>query len=96
MRGMSVCRMDTEAGPSFLEELGTNDSVSRLVLSNNSLYNLYSFTWELVYLGKSPSLKMTCVEQKMIFPCVWHIKQYPLFSYLMNIINSECGVSLLA
>ena len=43
MRGMSVCGMDTGAGPSFLEVLDVNNSVSRLVLSNNLLYNFYSF-----------------------------------------------------
>ena len=44
MGGMDVCRMGTRAGPSFPEELGTDNSVSKLVLSNNLLYNLYSFT----------------------------------------------------
>jgi len=38
-----MCGMGTRAGSSFSKELGTNDSVSRLVLSNNSLYNLHSF-----------------------------------------------------
>jgi len=70
MGGMSMCRIDTETGLFFLEELDVNDFVSRLVLSINSLYNLCSFTWELVYLGKSPSSKMVYVEQKMIFPWV--------------------------
>jgi len=62
MGGIDVCGMDTRADPSFPEELGTNNSVSGLVLSNNLLYNLCSFAWELVYLGKSPSSKMACVE----------------------------------
>ena len=35
MRGMSMCRINTEAGLSLLEELGTDNSVSRLILSNN-------------------------------------------------------------
>jgi len=43
MGGMSVYRMGTGAGPSFSEGLGTDDSVSRLILSNNLLYNLCSF-----------------------------------------------------
>jgi len=34
----------TGAGPSFLEESGTNNSVSRLILSNNLSYNLCSFS----------------------------------------------------
>ena len=42
--GIGVCGMSTRAGSSFSEELDTNDSVSGLVLSNNLLYNLYSFT----------------------------------------------------
>jgi len=70
MEGMSVYEMGTGAGLSFLEELDANDSVSGLVLFNNSLYNLHSFTWELVYLGKSSLSKIACVEQKMVFSCV--------------------------
>ena len=70
MREMSVCGIGTRAGPSFLEELDTNDSVSGLVLSNNLSYNLCPFVWELVYLGKSLLLKMVCMEQKMIFSCI--------------------------
>ena len=95
MGEMSVCGMGIGAGPSFLEELGTNDSISGLVLSNNSSYNLHSFVWELVHLGKSFSSKIACMKQKMVFPYVWHIKWHPLFSYSMNIINSEYGASLL-
>ena len=91
-----MCGIGTGAGPSFSEELGTNDSVSGLVLSNNSLYNLCSFIWKLVYLGKNPSSKMVCVKQKMVFSCICYMKGYLLFSYPMNIINSECGASLLA
>ena len=71
---MSVCKIGTRVGPSFPEELGTNDSVSGLVLSNNLSYNLCSFAWELVHLEKISSSKITCVEQKIIFPCIWHIK----------------------
>ena len=59
---MSVYRMGTGAGPSFLEGLGTDDSVSRLILSNNLLYNLCSFVWKSVYLRKGSSLKIVCVE----------------------------------
>ena len=40
---MSVCGMGTGVGPSFPEDLGANDFVFRLVLSNNSSYNLCSF-----------------------------------------------------
>ena len=50
-----MCGMGTGADLSFSEELGVNNSVSRLVLSNNLLYNLCSFVWELVYLEKSHS-----------------------------------------
>ena len=70
MGGMNVCRMGTRTGPSFPEELDTNNSVSKLVLSNNSSYNLHSFAWELVYLGKGLLSKMAYVEQKMVFSCV--------------------------
>ena len=91
-----MCRMGTRAGSYFPEELGTNDFVSELILFNNLLYNLCSFVWELVHLEKSTSSKMACVEQKMVFPYIWCMKQYSLFSYPINIINSECGVSLLA
>ena len=47
-----MCGIGTRAGSSFLEELDINNSVSGLVLSNNSSYNLCSFAWELVHLGK--------------------------------------------
>ena len=43
MGGMDVCGMDTGAGLSFPERSDTNNSVSKLVLSNNLSYNLYSF-----------------------------------------------------
>jgi len=69
-----VCGIGTGAGPSFPEKLGTDNSVSRLILSNNLLYNLYSFAWKLVHLGNSSLSKMACVEQKVIFPCIWYIK----------------------
>ena len=36
-------RMGTGANLSFLEESDTNGSISKLVLSNSSSYNLYSF-----------------------------------------------------
>ena len=81
MGGMGMYEMGTEAGSSFLEELGANKSVSGLVLSNNISYNLHSFIWELVHLGKSLLSKIACVEQKIVFSCVYYIKQYPLFSY---------------
>jgi len=38
MGGTDVYRMGTRAGLSFPEELGANDSVSGLILSNNLLY----------------------------------------------------------
>jgi len=44
MGGMDVCRIGTRAGLSFPEELGTDNSVSKLILSNDLLYNLHSFT----------------------------------------------------
>jgi len=49
MEGMDVYGMGTGAGLYFPKKLDTNDSVSELVLSNNLLYNLCSFVWELVY-----------------------------------------------
>ena len=62
--------IDTGASPSFPEESDTDDSISRLILSNNLLYNLHSFAWELVHLEKISSLKIAYIEQKMIFSCV--------------------------
>ena len=38
-----MCKVDTGADLSFPKESGTNDFVSRLILSNNLLYNLCSF-----------------------------------------------------
>ena len=70
MEEIDMYRIGTGAGPSFTKELDTNDSISELILSNNLLYNLHFFTWELVHLGKSFLSKMICVEQKMIFPCI--------------------------
>jgi len=96
MGGIGMCGIGTGASPSFSEELDINDSVSGLVLSNNSLYNLHYFAWELVHLEESSSSKMACIEWKMVFLCICCMKQYLLSSYLMNIINSECGASLLA
>ena len=60
-----MCGIDTRAF--LLERSDANNSVSRLILFNNLLYNLYSFVWELVYLGKSFLSKMAYMEQKMIF-----------------------------
>ena len=40
---MDVYRINTEVGLSFSKELGTNNSVPRPILSNNLLYNLYTF-----------------------------------------------------
>ena len=90
-----MCGMSTGAGLSFPEELDTNNSISGLVLFNNSLYNLYSFVWKLVYLGKSFLSKIVYIKWKMVFFYIEHIKQYLLFSYPMNIINSEYSASLL-
>jgi len=60
--------MGTGAGSSLLEGSDTDSSVSRLILSNNLLYNLCSFTQELVYSEKNSSLKIVYIEWKMIFP----------------------------
>ena len=67
---MDIYRMGTGAGLSFPEKSDTNNSISELILSNNLSYNLCSFTWESVYLGKSFSSKMAYVEWKIIFPCI--------------------------
>ena len=71
---MDIYGMDTEAGLSSLKGLDTNNSISQLILFNNLLYNLYSFTQDFVYLGKNFLSKIVCVEQKIIFSCVWYIK----------------------
>ena len=52
IEGMDICRMDTGAGPSFPERLGVDNSISKLILSNNLSYNLHSFMWESVHSGK--------------------------------------------
>jgi len=70
MGGIEICGINIGAGSSFLEESDTGNSISRLILSNNLLYNLYSFVWELVHLRKSLLSKMVYVELKMIFPSV--------------------------
>jgi len=70
IEGIGMCRIGTGAGPSFPEKLGVNNSIFGLVLSNNSSYNLYSFVWELVYLGKIFLSKIVCMEWKMVFSCV--------------------------
>ena len=62
--------IDTRASSFFPEDLGANNSVSGLILSNNLLYNLHSFSWELVYVGKFSLSNIICVEHKMIFHCV--------------------------
>ena len=65
MEEIGVCKMGTRTDPSFPEELGTNNSVSRLVLSNYLSYNLCSFVQELVHLGKSLLSKMARVKYGM-------------------------------
>jgi len=50
MEEINMCRMGTGAGLSFPKELSTDNSVSRVILSNNLSYNLYSFVWELMCL----------------------------------------------
>ena len=60
--GIGVCEMSTRADPSFPEELGTNNFIFELVLSNSLSYNLHSFAYELVYLEKSSLSKLACVE----------------------------------
>jgi len=44
--------MDTSVSLFLLEDLGINNSISGLILSNNLLYDLCSFVWELVHLKK--------------------------------------------
>jgi len=75
MREMGMYKIDTGASSFFLERLGTDDSVSEINLSNNLLYNLYSFAQESVHLEKNSSLKIPCVEQKITFPYIYYIKQ---------------------
>jgi len=72
MEEMGMCGIDTGASLSFLEEPGTNDSISRLILSNNLSYNLCSFVWELVHLGKSSSSKIVYVVENDISLYIAH------------------------
>ena len=53
MGEIDVSGIDTKAGLSFPEGPDTNNSISRLILSNNLSYNLYSFIWKSVYLEKN-------------------------------------------
>jgi len=46
---MDKSEISTRVGLSLLEDSDTDNIVSRLILSNNLLYNLYSFTQEPVY-----------------------------------------------
>ncbi len=43
IREIDIGRMNTRAGLSLPEGLGANNSIFRLILSNNLLYNLCSF-----------------------------------------------------
>ena len=54
--------MDTKTDLFFLKKSDTDNSISKLILSNNQLYNLHSFPWESVYLGKNSLLKIVCVK----------------------------------
>jgi len=62
MREIDKSEMSTGAGLSLLKDSDTDNTVSRLILSNNLLYNLHSFTQEPVYLEKNFLLKITYVE----------------------------------
>ena len=48
MGGMNVYGVCTEVGSSFPKESDADNSISELISSNNLLYNLCSFVWELV------------------------------------------------
>jgi len=67
---MNVCRMNYRVGLSSPEGPDTENFISRLIWSNDLLHNLCSFVQESVYLGKNFSLKMVCMEWKIIFPYV--------------------------
>ena len=59
---VGICGMGTRVDSFFPEELGTNNFIFELVLSNSLSYNLHSFAYELVYLEKSSLSKIACVE----------------------------------
>ena len=71
MGEIGICGIDNRVSLFFPEWLDTDNSISGLILSNNLLYNLYYFVWDLVCFKKSFSSKIVCVEQKMIFSCVY-------------------------
>jgi len=52
---MDICGMGTGASLSFLEGSDTNNSIFKLILSNNLSYNLCLFVWKSVYLEKKIS-----------------------------------------
>ena len=66
MGEMDMGRMGTRVGLSLLEGLSTDNSISRLILSNNLLYNWCSLAQELIYLVKNSSSKIVYVKWKMI------------------------------
>ena len=63
-------RGDYRAGLSLPEGLDTDNFISKLIWSNDLLYNLYSFVQESVHLGKNFLSKMVCIEWKITFPYV--------------------------
>jgi len=67
MGEMDMGRMGTRVGLSLLEGLSTDNSISRLILSNNLLYNWCFLAQELIYLGKNSSSKIVYVKWKMIY-----------------------------
>ena len=70
MKEMGVYGMSIRVGLSLPEGLNTNNSISGLILSNNLLYNLCSFTQELVHLEKNSLSKMAYMEQKIKFSSI--------------------------
>ena len=61
-----MCGVGAGASSSFPKELGVNNSVSGLILSNNLLYNLCFFVCELVHLEKSFSSKIVLLQLKLL------------------------------
>ena len=66
---MSICEISTKVDLSFLEGLDTNDSVSRLILSNNLSYNL-CFFHKSQYIWKKSFLSKIVYVEYNIFLCM--------------------------
>ena len=74
MGKMGMCEIGTRAGPYFPEELDANNYVSRLISSNDLLYNLCSCMGVSVFRKKSLIKISMCGVENDIFLYMMHKK----------------------